>query len=105
MNYKAWLFLLFLFIISDTIAAAFGSYTLYRYRNGRHTPYYLSLLLFGIFAEGTMLLFAQTFGFETKPEFTTGYAVCYWIGRTIKSVTVWSFVLYISGYRGKKEQS
>lgn len=94
---KPWLFLLFLSIASDIIAAAVGSWIFWKHRNGAGIRW--ALLYAGIFLRGMGELCANAFGFEVRPVYTLGYAVTYWVTRGIYCGCVWQSVLYLSGGR------
>lgn len=101
MSYGPWLFLLFLFIISDTVACGFGAHTLYVHRNGMARA--LAWALGGIFVHGVGVLVANSFGFTVKPEFTTGFAIVFWVTRACQSLGLWYLALYMNSFKGPKK--
>ena len=96
MELQRFLHLLFLTIISDTIAAGIGGYLLWRHRRNNGVSSVAlagSVLLLSLCFEGLMILSAHSFGFEVRPHYSTGYAVSFWVGRTTRSLALWAFVL------------
>lgn len=98
MTLQPFLFLLFLVIISDTVACAIGGYVVLS-TNGNPTMRRLGIVLLALCAEVLCHLLANVFGYIHKPEYTVGYAVTFWTGKAIRSVAIWMFVLHIVGYR------
>lgn len=98
MTLPKFLFLLFLFIVSDTIAAYIAGLTLWSWRhlNGVSAVMRaMALLMFAICIEGCLALVAHSFGFKTQPVYTVGYAWSFWIGRAARSAALWMFVVTI----------
>jgi len=100
MKFQPFLVLLFLVIISDMIACAIGGYTVLT-NNGNPTMRRLGWALLGLFFEMACHLVANAFGFVHKPEYTVGFAISFWTGKAVRSITLWLFVLHIVGYRKK----
>ena len=100
MNWGAWLFILILLIISDTIAAALCAWRLWYFENGSGGGIRaVRMVMTAVAIRGLMDLVAHTFGFNVNPEPTIAYAVCYWFGRGVLTVALWGFVLFLFGSR------
>jgi hypothetical protein len=105
MTLGAFLFLLFLIIVSDTIAAFIGGSALWshhRYNGHSEMARRIALVLFGVWFAGMAHLVANTFGYTTKPSYTLGFGISFWVGQAVKSACVWYFVLHIICNRPKQ---
>lgn len=102
MKLQAFLFVLYIFIVSDMWASFQGAWNVFR-MNGNPTMRFLGIMLLSLFLESCGLFIANAFGYVQKPEFTGGYAWSFWIGKVCRSIGVWMFVLHITGWRGKKK--
>ena len=90
------LFLLYLFIVSDIVASAVSGYMLWTSRriNGEARLVTLMALMMGaIFVDGSCQLVANAIGFDIKPVYKTGFAWWYWSGRAVRSVAIWALTL------------
>ena len=88
-----WMFLLFLFIISDMIASGVAGFTLWQRRNGGVAA--LAIVFMAMFVRGMTELFANACGYEIRPTHTSGFAWFFWTGRACWTAAAWWFVAYL----------
>ena len=94
---RTWIFLLCLSLISDMIAAAVISVQLWALRNGRQNSLVriMAVLFASLFIRGACELVAHGFGFVTAPRYTPGYALFYWLGRAVVTISMWYFLFHL----------
>lgn len=98
MTLAKFLFLVYLFIVSDIIASGIAGYVLWTWRklNGEsRLVKTLALFMLAICFEGICALVAQGFGYKEPPVYTLAYAWTFWVGRAARSVALWGLVLVI----------
>ena len=108
-NWNAWLFLLFLTILSYNIAALISAAILWRMRKTNGTePLLIALALMelSVCVNGALEFVGTTFGrngFEIPPKYTLGYILCFWSGRFIFSVGQWGVLAFLLYHRKHKK--
>lgn len=94
MNPRAWLFILFMIILSFTVAAPVAAWHIWKHKNGDRVARSLCFLLIGICWLGLWLFIAGVFPRPPQPVHW-GYAWSFWIGFGGFSISVWQFVLVL----------
>lgn len=95
------LFLIYLFIVSDTVASAIAAHYLWRRRgrNGISQRFIdrLTGVLFGICAFNVFNFVANL----VPPQgYTPWFATWYWAGRAVQSAMIWWFCKFLSDLGG-----
>lgn len=101
---RPWLVILFLSLISDMIAAAVIAFQLKALTNGEQSRLVkvFSLFFLAVFLRGLLELCANAFGFVKVPTYSAGYAICYWSGRAIVTITIWYLLFVLISNRMRK---
>ena len=98
-----WLYLLFLFIISDMIASGVTGFVLWWRRNGGIKV--LAIVFTAMFIRGLCELFANACGYERRPVYTIGFAVFFWTGRACWTAAIWWFLAYLLSRPARYDQA
>jgi hypothetical protein len=103
-------FLLFLTIFSYIVAAVIGAYQWFRLRrvlddhDSRRLALVLVLLLMGLGVGGACEMIANAYR-PINIYYPTKFVWWHWVGRAVKSIGTWSFVLYNIGFARRKNGS
>lgn len=93
-----WLFLWFLAIASDGIAALWSGLSIWSLRgDDNDLAYFYSILLFAITIEDMFALIANMVPVHIIGPYPLWFVVWFWTGRAIKSYAVWMVALFHSG--------
>lgn len=101
MKLQAFLFLLYLFIFSDTVSCFISGYQLWNIGHGMVRVF--AACMFAESLSNIGVFVASAFGFEVRPVYTLGYAWSYWATRAVLSATNWWLVLaLVKGVKNDK---
>ena len=98
---NAWLFTLFLILLSDMVAAFVLAIYMWSLRNGGHNwlVKMLAALFWCIFLRGGLEFLANCFGYQHEPIYTLGFGACYWLGRGFQTAGMWALLIYMFSRR------